>query len=102
MSYEYLDQRIVESMMTNCNDCQINTKHIPYVLGTIHGDLYIVYKQQHSFILTRRVRGDDRYVGIYPHVEELLETLEKLYKKEDVQPNELAQLNAILHGTKTI
>ena len=102
-----MDRAIVDFMHENGSNVSTYTSRLGthYIVGTINDNDYIMSKQNY-YILTKKVRGEDRYVGVYLTADELLVFLRKIKNNEPIKaseyPNEMAKLVAATLGVKTI
>lgn len=102
-----MDQAIIDFMHTNSSNVSAYTSRqgTNFIIGTINGYEYTMSKQEY-FILTKRVRGEDRYVGVYYMADDLLAILRKIKNNEPIEaeeyPNPMAKLVASMLGVKTI
>lgn len=91
---------IMNKYFTNIEEFETST-NTKYIVGLIFNDRYMISKKE-DYIITKRINGRDRYVAVYSSEIEVLQLLNKIKNKEELRPNEQAQLLAMITGIGTI
>ena len=98
-----MDKSIIEIVNKNFINVNIFTTltNTYYIVGELRDSRYMVSKQTY-YIVTKRIDGIDKYMGVYQKFDEVCDLLVCIINNELIIPNEMAKILSSFSGTPTI
>lgn len=97
-----MDQIIISYIHKHFTNTQIfQSERTIYLVGYIHGNRYMISKQE-LYIITKLVDKKDLYIAVCVNMQEVMDLLNQIKNQENIVPNERAKILSSITGVSTI